>query len=141
MTPLGATISDDSSSGLRPAWDGVRVLVVDDEPAIRDLLAEILRDQGLMVDVAGDGNAALVLAAQTSYALVLLDLNLPGMDGRMCMSRLRVLHPDLRVLVVTGFDPKGGHGEGLEAADGVLTKPFDLRALRRMVSLALSARR
>ncbi len=142
MTSLGAvTISDDSSSGMRPAWEGVRVLVVDDEPAIRDLLAEILRDQGLTVDLAGDGPAALAMAGRTSYDLVLLDLNLPGMDGHTCLKRLRSLRPDLRVLVVSGYDPTGRQGDGLEGSVGLLTKPFDVRVLRRTVSLALAARR
>lgn len=110
-----------------------RILVVDDNDALRENLAETLELEGYDVAVASDGTAALErLASEPPPQAVLLDLNMPGMDGRELLSRIRA-DPRLagvRVVVTTGLS-----GTRTEA-DALLVKPFGVRdllgALRRV---------
>ena len=81
-----------------------RALVVDDEPEIRETLAEILELDGFQVDLAANGFSALQQAEAADYDLVVSDINMPGMDGMELYHRLRRLRPDLAAsfVVVTG---------------------------------------
>ncbi len=84
----------------------IRILVADDHPIVRDGLVAILSTQPdlLVVAEAGDGVEVLERAAQVQPDVLLLDLEMPRMDGVETMRRLRVEHPDLRVIVFTAFD-------------------------------------
>ena len=117
----------------------LRALVVEDDADIRKILADVLVERGHHVVACPDGETAWTACQQATFALVLLDLGLPGMDGLELCRRLRALpHGDQSVVVVLtarlGADP-------LEAvlaagADDYLAKPFDLRYLERRLSIA-----
>lgn len=104
-----------------------RLLVVDDEPNIRDLLTTSLRFAGFEVAPAADGNEALRVAAETRPDLVVLDIMLPDMDGYTVLRRMRGQHPDLPVLFLTARDEMSDKVKGLTAGgDDYVTKPFSL---------------
>jgi two-component system OmpR family response regulator len=107
----------------RPA----RILVVDDEPSLADLLTMALSNEGWDVRSAGDGAAALRVAAEFGPDAVLLDMMLPDVDGVEVLRRLRGDFPGLPVLFLTARDSAEDRAAGMLAgADGYLTKPFSL---------------
>ncbi|RBP36642.1 excisionase family DNA binding protein [Roseimicrobium gellanilyticum] len=79
------------------------VLVVDDEPAIQSLFKKFLRKAGLGRVVVGSGAEALALARQQQFALVFLDLQLPDIPGDVVYEKLKEQHPDLPIVVITGY--------------------------------------
>ena len=102
-----------------------RVLVVDDEPNITDLVALALRYEGFDVQKAGNGRAALTAVAQFKPDLVILDVMLPGLDGLEVCRRLRLASPQLPILLLTARDRVPDRVAGLDAgADDYLVKPF-----------------
>jgi CheY-like chemotaxis protein len=111
-----------------------RVLVVDDEPVIRALVAATLEPIGMEVESAADGPSGIDLARATAPDVVLIDVGLPGLSGTEVLRRLRD-DPDtasIPVLLLTGVDPESSDG-----ADGVVRKPFTLERLRESVSKCL----
>jgi two-component system response regulator MprA len=108
----------------------MRVLVVDDEPAVREVLARILEVEGFEVALAGDGRAAVRAQASTPADAVLLDVLMPGLDGLEVCRRLRDTGDRTPVLMLTARDGVGDRVAGLEAgADDYLSKPFALEEL------------
>jgi two-component system response regulator MprA len=106
------------------------LLVVEDEPAIADALSRTLRRSGYAVDMAQDGHQALDCAAASDYDAVLLDLNLPGVDGMTVCREIRTAQPNCYILMVTARTSVEDRVAGLDAgADDYLTKPFDLQEL------------
>jgi DNA-binding response OmpR family regulator len=83
----------------KPSED--RILVVDDDPSVREMLARVLAGEGYMILAAADGTAALEIATATKIDLVLLDLNLPGMGGWDTFKRLTAANPLLAVIIIT----------------------------------------
>src|SRR3954470_14423470 len=116
----------------------MKVMVVDDEPAVRDALARSLRFEGYDVDTAADGAAALErLAAQPADAVV-LDVMMPRMDGLETCRRLRATGDTTPVLILTARDGVGDRVAGLDAgADDYLLKPFALEELLARVRALL----
>ena len=78
------------------------VLLVDDEVDIVEVLAERLEARGLKVDTAGDGQAALVKAAERTFDAILLDMAMPGLDGIQTLRGLLEINSDLQVILLTG---------------------------------------
>jgi DNA-binding response OmpR family regulator len=108
----------------------MRIVVVEDESDIADALARGLRHEGYAVDVTGDGPDALELAAIHDYDLLILDLNLPGIDGIDICRRLRASHPALLILMLTARSQLHERVLGLDAgADDYLVKPFHFAEL------------
>ncbi|MFC7404513.1 response regulator transcription factor [Georgenia alba] len=104
-----------------------RLLVVDDEPSIRELLSASLKFAGFEVVTAEDGNAALRAAAETPPDLVVLDIMLPDMDGFTVLRRLRAHQADVPVLFLTARDDMNDKVQGLTVGgDDYVTKPFSL---------------
>ncbi|HKY33988.1 MAG TPA: response regulator [Candidatus Polarisedimenticolia bacterium] len=104
-----------------------RVLVVEDDPSVRELVCRILADQGYEVDAAADGGTALRKARGARYHAVLLDLILPDADGVILHARLRKLAPalDRRTIFMTGFTSREPVVEYLRSLGaGFLHKPF-----------------
>ena len=121
----------------------MRLLVVEDEQDLAEAIALGLRREGYAVDVALDGQEALMKAAVYPYDLVCLDLNLPVVDGREVCRRLRTEErfdgePQPRVLMLTARDTPADRIAGLdEGADDYLVKPFDFGELTARVRALL----
>jgi CheY-like chemotaxis protein len=115
-----------------PSRDGEVVLVVDDEPAIRMLIAEVLAELGYFTIEASDGPAGMrVLQSPARIDLLITDVGLPnGLNGRQVADAARELRPDLKVLFITGYAENAviGHGN-LERGMQVMSKPFDVDEL------------
>jgi DNA-binding NtrC family response regulator len=115
-----------------------RALVVDDEKNIRFVLGEALATVPLEVDTADSGEAGLQLLEEHQYAVMLLDLRMPGMDGIEVLRRVRDLQPRLPVILLTAYGTVGVAVDAMKlgAAD-FLEKPFDPDRLRRVVQQVL----
>jgi two-component system, OmpR family, response regulator len=117
---------------------GSRLLVVDDEPEIRDFIVRALAAAGYAIDFACDGESGLELAASGGYRLVILDLVMPGMDGRQVLARLRQQRPDQAVLVLSCLTDVAAKVDCLDlGAQDYLTKPFALAELLARVRVQL----
>lgn len=103
----------------------MRVLVVEDDPAISHFVVRGLREENYRVDLAEDGLTAERMAGDESYDAIILDLLLPGMDGLSLCRRLRRDGVDAPVLMLTARDAVPDRIQGLDAgADDYLVKPF-----------------
>jgi excisionase family DNA binding protein len=115
-----ATPARPASATTRP-----RVLVVDDEASIRDLLAKTLALAEYDVDVAADGRAALERMRLYPYDLLIADLKMPGMDGLAVIREAKRYKADLPVIIITGFSTESSAIEAVNlGVAGYLTKPF-----------------
>jgi CheY-like chemotaxis protein len=123
----------------RPRLDPVRVLVVDDEPQMCELVARILADAGYQVTTANDGPAAIALARQGGPPdLLLTDVKMPQMDGDELAARLRQSTPDLKVLYFTGFSHALFSSRGtLWEGEAFLEKPCSPTGILEGVSMIL----
>jgi excisionase family DNA binding protein len=112
----------------RPAPAGPprsRILVVDDEAAIRDLLAKTLALAEYDVDVAPDGRSALERLRTLPYDLLITDLKMPGVDGLTVIREGRRYRPDIPVIIITGFSTEASAIEAINlGVSGYLIKPF-----------------
>jgi len=114
-----------------------RILVVDDEPAVRDLLAYNLRKAHFEVLVAADGREALRLADEGSPDLILLDLMIPEVDGLDVCRKLRK-NSDVPIIMITARGEEIDRVVGLElGADDYVTKPFSVRELMARIKAVL----
>ena len=108
-----------------PAAGRPRVLVVDDEASIRDLLAKTLALAEYDVDLAPDGRTALERLRIIPYDLLITDLKMPGVDGLTVIREARRLKADIPVIIVTGFSTEASAIEAVNlGVSGYLTKPF-----------------
>jgi two-component system, OmpR family, KDP operon response regulator KdpE len=118
-----------------------RILVVDDEPAIRRFLRTSLGAQGYQVDEAGDGQAALELLRRAPPDVLVLDLGLPDLDGFELLRRLRAGGSALPVIVLSSRADEKGKVEALDlGADDYVTKPFGIDELLARIRAALRHR-
>jgi len=114
--------------------DGKVVLVIDDEPTIRMLVAEVLEDAGYGVVEAADGPSGLkVLQSSGRIDLLVTDVGLPGgLNGRQVADAARVLRPELKVMFITGYAENAAIGHGyLDKGMRIITKPFEMDDLAR----------
>ena len=112
------------------ASDSQRVLVVDDDRAVRESLRRSLEFNGYAVSLAGDGAEALATIASAAPDALVIDVMMPRLDGIEATRALRAAGNDLPILVLTARDSVGDRVEGLDAgADDYLTKPFALEEL------------
>jgi CheY-like chemotaxis protein len=116
------------------------ILIVEDEPDVRSLTAEALRNSGYITVEADDGLKGLeVLNSGARIDMLLTDVGLPGLNGRQFADEARMILPDLKVLFMTGYS----YNAFVDSNDNqpgmaVLTKPFSIRRLRQSVSALLS---
>ena len=114
------------------------ILIVDDEPAIRQVLRVLLGSSGFDVAEAATGEEALELMGSVSYDAVLLDMNMPGMGGMTACREMRRRSPGVPILMLTIRDGQEEKVEAFEAgADDYVTKPFHLRELTARVRAAV----
>jgi CheY-like chemotaxis protein len=108
------------------------ILVVDDEPTLRAIIADVLRDEGYAVVTAEDGQEALEVFARDAPDLVLMDVMMPRMNGRAAVRALRALPTGATVPVVLASAAATPDGLDQEI-DGFLRKPFDLEDLLQLL--------
>lgn len=114
-----------------------KILVVDDDPAIRNLISRYLRQQNYQIEVAADGETALKVFEQFNPDLVILDLNLPDTTGLALCREMQIQTHVLILMLTSEQDPKLGLKEG---ADDFVTKPFDLEELSLRIKAILKRR-
>lgn len=118
-----------------------KILVVEDEPSIRNIVGTYLENDGYFVSAAVDGQSALVKAREWQPDLVILDLNLPGMDGLEVAKQLQ-MDSDVYILILSARNEEGDRVTGLRVgADDYLTKPFSPREMVARVDAILRRRR
>jgi two-component system, OmpR family, response regulator len=111
----------------RPDGSPIRVLVVDDEPNLAEVMASVLRYEGWEVRTAADGAKALRIARELRPDALILDVMLPDIDGLEVMRRLRTQQPSVCVLFLTAKDAVEDRIAGITAGgDDYVTKPFSL---------------
>src|ERR1700685_3712507 len=111
----------------RPDGTPIRVLVVDDEPSLAELLASVLRYEGWDIRTAGDGSSAVRAAREFKPDAVVLDIMLPDFSGLEVLRRLRAVLPHVCVLFLTARDAVEDRVAGITAGgDDYVTKPFSL---------------
>jgi CheY-like chemotaxis protein len=109
-----------------------RILVVDDEEAIRLLYKEELSEAGYAVELAADGAEALRLVQQSRPDLMTIDIRMPGMDGIELLARVREIYRDLPIIICTAYgDFRNDFGTW--ASDAFLTKSADLSELKEKI--------
>ena len=115
----------------------MKILVVDDDPAILNLCATALRAQGHEVQTCSAGNQALAAALMHVFDLALCDLNLPDVHGLEIVRAIKMQAPDLPVIVISALDPREWRLKSVEAgADHFIQKPLRLDVLRHEVKMA-----
>ncbi len=117
--------------------DTTRVLVVDDESVVPEVLSRYLKREGFAVDTAKDGEVALAMVERVRPDLVILDLMLPRVDGLEVFRRIRARHP-IPVIMLTAKGEETDRVVGLElGADDYVTKPFSPREIVARVKAVL----
>jgi CheY-like chemotaxis protein len=115
-----------------------KILIVDDEKAIRDVLKRFLEQEGNQVVLASDGLEALAILNDTDFDVALVDMIMPTVDGLMFMRRMQEGHPSVRIVVMSAYDevldlPARELGIVL-----TIKKPFTLQGIREVVEAAAS---
>jgi two-component system response regulator MprA len=127
----------------RPSEAGERlgaiILVVDDDPEIRDVVRWLLEDEGWTVETASDGRDALERATRARPALIVLDMGLPILSGEEVAMRLRDVYVDPPPIIVVSADGRAGEKAARIGAASYLHKPFDVDALAELVRVALGS--
>lgn len=131
----------------RPSGDepmaSERILVVDDEPGIRQIIARILVDEGYFVHQAGDGLEALELinAGDVAMDVVVSDIVMPRLNGVELVQELSRSHPGLPIILISGFGTEELTRRGIAAPCAVLPKPFPPERLIAEVRRCIAERR
>ena len=139
--PRGArsgTATHARSAVAAPSTGRPRVLVVDDEASIRDLLSKTLALAEYDVDLAPDGRTALDRLRIMPYDLLITDLKMPGVDGLSVIREARRLKTDLPVVIITGYSAEASAIEAVNlGVSGYLTKPFRVPRVLAVAAKAL----
>jgi len=118
--------------------DRLRVLVVDDEEAIRNLVARTLESASYDVDIAPDGSTAVERLEETEYDLLITDLKMPGMDGLSVIREARRHDTALPIIIITGNSTEASAIEAINlGVSGYLTKPFRMPRILTVAARAL----
>jgi DNA-binding response OmpR family regulator len=117
---------------------GKRVLVVDDDPDIRELLFTALEDEGFEVVPAGNGQEALAVIKSFRPDVIVLDLMMPVMDGWQFVQEMRARDEDIPIVLLSAARDLKTHAKALAAAD-IIEKPFDLAELLPKIARVASA--
>jgi two-component system response regulator AtoC len=118
------------------------LLLVDDEAAFREVMADRLAEQGFQVEQAGTGEEAVAKLTDFAFDILITDLRLPGVDGRQILDEAFARYPDIVAIVITGY---ATIREAVEVtrlgAEGFITKPFQFEELMHEIHAALEKRR
>ena len=119
-----------------------RILIIDDEAAIRDSLEALLTLEGFSVEMATEGNSGLDLLSANEYDLLLLDLSMPGESGIDLLPRIKRMRPELPVVMITAYGTVGNVVDALRAgADNFVQKPWDNEKLLADMRTAIAKQR
>jgi GAF domain-containing protein/CheY-like chemotaxis protein len=133
--PVGRATVPRGPNGPRLGRESVRVLVIDDEPSVRETLGEILRQQHHEVVVADDGLSGLAQFREGAFELVMTDLAMPGLSGWQVAQAVKAARPNVPVVLVTGWGVEVEIDELVRrGVDRVLTKPFGFEDVQRVVA-------
>ena len=117
----------------------VKLLIVDDEPKLRDLLVGILSQDGLKITTASSGAEALTLISQNPPQLMILDVRMAEMDGLEVLRRVKATAPQIGVFLLTGFDDDTIEQEGRTlGALGIIHKPPAFAEIRQLIKDAIA---
>ena len=115
-----------------------KILIVDDDPGMRETLEAVLREDGYQVGTAGDGGQAVQAVRDGSFDVVLLDLRIPDCNGLEILARLKHLMPETAVIMMTAYGTVKTAVEAVKSgAYDFLTKPFELDEMRLLIKKAL----
>ncbi len=118
------------------------ILVVDDEPAYRRMLAELLEGVSYSVDTAADGEQALKMVQKSNYDLVITDLSLPKMNGTQVLSAVKRANPETPVILITGYATVDTAIEAMKlGAYDYIAKPFNIDRIELVIERALERSR
>jgi two-component system response regulator PilR (NtrC family) len=118
------------------------LLIVDDETALREAVAERLTDHGFVVEQADSGEAALRRLADFAFDVLITDLRLPGIDGRQVLDAATERYPDIVAIVITGYGTVKDAVDAIkQGAADFITKPFQFDALLHVLNSAMEQRR
>jgi len=124
---------------IHPSLVSARVLIVDDDPVVRDVVGSMLRSANLTAREVEDGEAALAALVEEPFDLVITDLSMPDLSGLELAREVRARWPRVPILLLTGWaESPETTGVNLELVDSVLTKPISMSALLRQVTAALA---
>src|SRR6476619_6132561 len=124
------------------AENAKHLLLVDDEAALREAIAERLSDHGFVVEQAGSGEEALARLTDFAFDIIVTDLRLPGVDGRAVLEAALERYPDIIAIIITGFGTvKDAVNAIKQGAADFITKPFQFDALLHVLTSALEQRR
>ena len=118
---------------------GQTILVIEDDATIRDMIAETLDDSGWRILTAPDGRAGLALLNTTPpIDLLVTDIRLPGMNGRQVAAAAQALHPDIKILFISGLAAPDD-GPDLPPNAVIMAKPFTLQNLATRINALLNS--
>ena len=119
----------------------MRILVVDDEPRICQLIEELLKLEGYQIDVSFSGTDALEMIKQYNYQMLITDLKMPGIDGLELIQKAKEQNPEIRTIMVTGYTTVDTAVQSLRhGVDDYITKPFNIFELKKAVKQTLHTR-
>jgi len=107
----------------------MKILLVDDEVELVSAMAERLEIRGMDVDWTDNGESALTMAAETEYAVAVLDMKMPRMSGLELMELLVDRHPDMKFIFLSGHGSESDFKAGCDAGCGYLIKPIQIEEL------------
>lgn len=120
----------------------INILIVDDELAMRNLLENILIQEGYNIGLAENGDDALKMIKNNKYDLVLSDIKMPGMNGFELLKIIKSEHPEIGVIMMTGFgDAFTVKDALLQGADEYITKPFKAHEITLVLERTYMRRR
>ena len=123
---------------LHPPLTGLRILAVEDDPNIREILGIYLAEDGHHVELAAGGAEALAMFKKNKFDLLLTDYSMPNMNGDRLAAAARVKDPKIRVALLTGFGSQLPQGAPLRLeVDAIIPKPFTFESLRRGIMEAM----
>jgi two-component system cell cycle sensor histidine kinase/response regulator CckA len=138
---LASTVERQVPASMRPIGGAFSILLVDDEQLVRRSVARRFRQAGFVVTEASSGAEAVVRYSRHAHDLVLLDLDMPGIDGEETNARLRAIDPRVSVVFVTGFaDPQRAAKLRASGAYGLIEKPVSLDTLVVLANEVLEAK-
>ena len=111
-----------------------RILIVDDDESIREVLTSILTDEGYIVDAVDTGEKAIKATHEKFYNLALIDIRLPDMEGTKLLTKLKDTIPKMRKIIITGYPTLQNAIEAVNfGADAYITKPINMEKALRII--------